>query len=156
MNIRLIVVGKTKAPYLTEGIKDYIQRLKRYGNVELVEVKGVPERSSQNKGYVLDKEAERILSKIEKGTFLIVLERTGRLLSSEELSELFRSYLDKGIRGWTFVIGGPLGIAPAVIEKADLVLSISKMTLTHDMTRLILLEQIYRAMTIDAGVPYHK
>jgi 23S rRNA (pseudouridine1915-N3)-methyltransferase len=122
----------------------------------MVAVRGVSERSAHNKDYILEKEGNRILSKIEEGTFLIVLERTGRLLLSEELATLFQSYLDKGVRSWTFVIGGPLGVARSVLKKADLVLSISKMTFTHDMTRLILLEQIYRAMTINAGVPYHK
>jgi 23S rRNA (pseudouridine1915-N3)-methyltransferase len=104
----------------------------------------------------LEKEGDRILSKIEDGTFLIVLERTGRSLLSEELATLFQSYLDQGIRSWTFVIGGQLGVAQSVLKKADLVLSVSKMTFTHDMTRLILVEQIYRAMTINARVPYHR
>jgi 23S rRNA (pseudouridine1915-N3)-methyltransferase len=156
MKIRLIVVGKTKVPYLTEGIKDYMHRLKRYGDIGLLAVRGVSERSAPNKDYILEKEGNRILSKIEEGTFLIVLERTGQLLLSEELAALFQSYLDQGIRSWTFVIGGPLGVARAVLKEADLVLSVSKMTFTHDMTRLILLEQIYRSMTINAGVPYHR
>ncbi|MDL1975467.1 MAG: 23S rRNA (pseudouridine(1915)-N(3))-methyltransferase RlmH [Deltaproteobacteria bacterium] len=156
MNIRLIVVGKTKPPYLAEGIRDYIKRLKRYGAVEIVVVKGVPERSDRNKKLVLEKEGERILSKIDKGSFVIVLDRAGRLITSEELAGVFRRYQDRGVRSWTFVIGGALGLAPDVIRKANILLAVSKMTFTHDMTRLILVEQIYRAMTINQGTPYHK
>jgi len=116
----------------------------------------VPERSDRNKKLVLEKEGERILSKINKGSFVIVLDRAGRLITSEELAGVFRRYQDRGIQSWTFVVGGALGLAPDVIRKANILLAISKMTFTHDMTRLILVEQIYRAMTINQGTPYHK
>ena len=159
MQIRIITVGKIKERYLQEGIAEYEKRLRPYAKVLVVEL-GEEKRSLSAspaiESVTKEKEGERILVAVPEGSFVIVLDVNGQNLSSEELAASFRKWELSGQNHLVFVIGGDLGLSPAVLARGNLRLSLSKMTFTHPMARLILLEQIYRACRINNGEPYHK
>lgn len=104
----------------------------------------------------MELEGRRLLEKIQRPTLLVALDRTGKQFSSEELAELLEKWEGEGRRSITFLIGGHLGLSEQVVDKANVLLSLSKMTFTHEIARLILLEQLYRASTIRKGTGYHK
>lgn len=159
MNIRLVAVGKIKEKYIQEGIKEYSKRLSRYCSLEIVEIddEKAPENLSEREmELVKQKEGERILAKIPQNSFVISLVIEGKQLSSEELSEKMDSLMVEGISDITFIIGGSLGLADEVISRSNFKLSFSKMTFPHQLMRMILLEQIYRAWRIIKKEPYHK
>lgn len=159
MNIRLITVGKIKEKYIQEGIKEYSKRLSRYCSLEIVEIddEKAPENLSEKEmDIVKQKEGERILSKIPQNSFVISLVIQGKQLSSEELAEKIDSLMIEGISDITFIIGGSLGLSDEVIMRSNFKLSFSKMTFPHQLMRMILLEQIYRAWRIIKNEPYHK
>lgn len=170
LKIRIIVVDKTRSSFLKEGEDFYLKRLKHYAQVDWVEAKPVPIKkgrvkkggvqkgSAQNTkidSKVLSGEASNIMKKILPGDYLIALDRSGRQKDSIELSQMLDK-LSLHSRNIDFIIGGPLGLDKDILTKADMVLSFSKMTFTHEMSRMILLEQLYRAMTILKGEQYHK
>ena len=155
MNFHIVVIGKTKEKYLATGIDDFRARLGRYADVELVVVKDRRRPASMPPATIKEEEGRAILEKAGD-SFLVALDAAGRQVSSEELSDLVSRWEEEGRRTVTFVIGGPDGLSPAVLEKADLLLSLSKMTFTHDIARLLLLEQLYRAYSIKAKTGYHK
>lgn len=159
MQIRIIAVGKIKERYLQEGIAEYEKRLRSYAKVHIVELSD--ERRSLSASTAIEsmakeKEGERILAAIPEGSVVIALDVKGQNWSSEELAALFRERELSGENQLTFIIGGDLGLSPAVIARSDLRLSLSKMTFTHPMARLLLVEQVYRAFRIIRGEPYHK
>ncbi|HHY81592.1 MAG TPA: 23S rRNA (pseudouridine(1915)-N(3))-methyltransferase RlmH [Clostridiales bacterium] len=159
MNIRIICVGKIKEKYLTQGISEYIKRLSRYAKVEIIEVEDekAPETlSPSEEDIVKQKEGARISRHFRDGSVKIVLAIEGKAYTSEEFSAKLHQYGLSGQSQLDFVIGGSLGLDPTVVKQADLVLSFSKMTFPHQLMRLILLEQIYRAFKIIKGEPYHK
>ncbi|MGM9571800.1 MAG: 23S rRNA (pseudouridine(1915)-N(3))-methyltransferase RlmH [bacterium] len=159
MHIRIIGVGKIKEDYLRAGIKEYCKRLSSYCRLEIIEVEDekTNERASRaEEELVKDKEAGRILRHIKEDTYLIVLDLGGKEFSSEKLAGKMEQLALSGYSDLTFVIGGSLGISPAVRNKADLLLSFSHFTFPHQLMRLILLEQIYRVYRINRGEPYHK
>jgi len=159
MNITIISVGKLKEKYLKQGIDEYMKRLRTYANVKLIEVpdEKAPETlSDAEMEAVKDKEGERILAKIPADTYVITLEIEGKQLSSEQLASQLDQLATHGKSKIAFVIGGSLGLAEAVLKRSDFALSFSKMTLPHQLMRLVLLEQVYRAFRINRGEPYHK
>ncbi len=159
MKVNIIAVGKLKECYLKDGINEYAKRLSRFCELQLVEVEDeqAPDTlSAMQEEQVKKKEAARILSKLKEGTFLILLDVQGGQKSSEELAATLQSCFNSGRSNITFVIGGSLGHDPELVKKADLRLSISKMTFPHQLTRLILLEQVYRAFKIINNETYHK
>ena len=159
MNIRLIPVGKIKEKYIQEGIKEYSKRLSRYCSLDIVEIddeKAPESLSDKEKEMVKQKEGERILSKIPQNSYVISLVIEGKQLSSEELAEKIESLMVEGISDITFIIGGSLGLSDEVISRSNFKLSFSKMTFPHQLMRMILLEQIYRAWRIIKNEPYHK
>ena len=153
--IRIIVVGNTKASFLKEGESLYLKRLKRYTPIEWVEVK--PEKISKgaHKEKLLALEGLSIEKKFHSRDHIVVLDVSGREYSSEALSSRIERLSWKG-NPLCFVIGGPLGISKEILRKANETLSLSKLTLTHEMSRILLLEQLYRAFTIMKGEKYHK
>ncbi|NLM25061.1 MAG: 23S rRNA (pseudouridine(1915)-N(3))-methyltransferase RlmH [Firmicutes bacterium] len=159
MNIRIIAVGKLKEKYLEMGINEYLKRLQTYAKVEIVEVKEesfsepLSEKSSQQ---ILEREGKRILDAIPEKYYVIALDRLGKQQTSEELSNILQELAVYGQGNIALIIGGSLGLSSAVLEKADLKLSFSKFTFPHQLMRLILVEQIYRALTIIRGEKYHK
>lgn len=154
MNIECIFLGQTSEGYLEEGIADFQKRLERYCQVR---IKVVKERKGRMADQVrIDTEGRDLLEQIEPKSFVVALDRTGRQVSSEAFAALFLQWQEQNRRSVSFVIGGALGLSQVVVAAADLVLSLSMMTFTHEMARMILLEQVYRAYTILAGTKYHK
>jgi 23S rRNA (pseudouridine1915-N3)-methyltransferase len=159
MQIRIIAVGKIKEKFLQDGIFEYEKRLRPYAKVQVFEVpeeKRPASASLSVERVAVEKEGERILAAIPDGSFVIVLDIKGQGWSSEELSESFRQWELAGQNQLAFVIGGDLGLSPTILSRSDLCLSLSRMTFTHPMARLLLVEQVYRAFRILRGEPYHK
>ena len=157
MKITIVSVGKLKEKYLKEGIKEYLKRLGAYAKVNIIEVadEKAPETMSElEMQEVKRKEGERILSNISQDAFVITLEINGEMLSSEQLASKLDGLATYGKSKIVFVIGGSLGISEAVQKRSDLALSFSKMTFPHQLMRLVLLEQVYRAFRIMRGEPY--
>lgn len=159
MNILIVTVGKLKEKYLKQGIDEFVKRMSGYAKLEIVEVadeKAPEELSVAEMEQVKQKEGERILSKISQDTHVIALAINGKMKSSEELAEDLDKLATYGKSKIAFVIGGSLGLSDEVLKRANEKLSFSKMTFPHQLMRLILVEQIYRAFRINRGEPYHK
>jgi len=159
VNISIITVGKLKEKYLKQGIDEYLKRLSSYAKVEIIEVpdEKAPEILSENEMLqVKAKEGDRILSKIHPDAHVIALAIEGKMKTSEELAERIDNLATYGKSKIVFVIGGSLGLSEEVMKRADESLSFSKMTFPHQLMRLILVEQVYRAFRIIKGEPYHK
>lgn len=159
MQITIITVGKLKEKYLKEGIDEYSKRLSSYCKLQVIEVsdeKAPEELSATEMEQVKRKEGERILAHIKQDQYLIALAIEGSMWSSEKLSSELDRLATYGKSQVAFVIGGSLGLADTVLKRADAQLSFSKMTFPHQLMRLVLVEQIYRAFRISRGEPYHK
>jgi 23S rRNA (pseudouridine1915-N3)-methyltransferase len=151
--IRLVVVGRPRGP-LREAAADYERRLGRALRLEVVELREEPlQRGSV--GEVLARERRRIEPQLE-GLRVICLDRAGAALGSEELAALLRELEERPPQRTAFVIGGPAGLDPALLERADRRLSLGPLTLPHQLARVVLAEQLYRATTILRGEPYHR
>lgn len=156
--IRLIAMGHLKEPYLRTALAEYEKRLSRYCSFEMIELEPVRlnERPSEREiAAALDKESEKILAKIPAGTFTAALCIEGKKLSSEQFAEQIKTCADGG-RPMTFIIGSSHGLSDAVKTRADLRVSFSAMTFPHQLFRVLLAEQIYRAFQINSGGEYHK
>ena len=152
MKILLLLVGKTSEAYLKEGIEVYLKRLTNYISLS----QGVLALSpAKDKRIAIEEESKSIQSKLLPGDFIVVLDEGGSDVGSRQLAGMFQKWMVNGIGRVVFIIGGPFGISPALKQKANLILSVSKFTFTHQMVRLILVEQIYRAMTIIKNESYH-
>lgn len=159
MNINIICVGRLKEKYWTDAVAEYSKRLQRYVNlktIELADEKAPENLSESQKEQVMNKEGVRILKSIPEGSFIITLEIEGKQLSSEELAGFISDKMTNGISSISFVIGGSLGLGKEVLKRSNFHLSFSKMTFPHQLMRVILLEQIYRAEKINSNEPYHK
>ena len=159
MKIKIVTVGKLKEKYLKDGIAEYSKRISRFAAVEMIELadEKTPDRASDSENAkILDLEGNRILSKIGDREFVIVLAIEGKTLSSEEFSKQLEQASINGFSTLTFVIGGSLGLSKEVKKRANLSVSFGRLTLPHQLMRLVLTEQIYRAFTIQQGSPYHK
>ncbi|MBE4907885.1 23S rRNA (pseudouridine(1915)-N(3))-methyltransferase RlmH [Bacillus luteolus] len=159
MNISILTIGKLKEKYLLQGINEYLKRLTAYAKVEIIEMpdEKAPENLSDTEmEQVKQKEGERILSKISEDTHVIALAINGKMKSSEQLAEDLDKLATYGKSKIAFVIGGSLGLSNEVMKRANDTLSFSKMTFPHQLMRLILLEQVYRAFRINRNEPYHK
>ncbi|MCD8214443.1 MAG: 23S rRNA (pseudouridine(1915)-N(3))-methyltransferase RlmH [Clostridiales bacterium] len=158
MKITVLCVGKIKEGFYREAIKEYSKRLSRYVNLEIIEVpdEKAPEGLSETEILkIKGKEGERLLSKFKDG-LIVPLVIEGNTLDSREFASFISGSALKGISRITFIIGGSLGLSEAVIKKGGFLLSFSKMTFPHQLMRVILLEQIYRAYRIINNEPYHK
>ena len=158
MKSRIVAAGKLKEKYLREGVAEYEKRLAPFASVELRETREeymVENPSEAQRQQTLAKEGERLLRLVPEKSYLIVLDVKGKLLSSEALAEELASLALQGQSDLTFLIGGAFGLSEAVRERADLRISFSPMTFTHQMVRLLLYEQIYRAFKINRGEKYH-
>jgi 23S rRNA (pseudouridine1915-N3)-methyltransferase len=159
VNISLLTIGKLKEKYLKQGIDEYLKRLTAYAKVEVIELpdEKAPEQLSEiEMEQVKDKEGERLLAKVSPDTYVIALAIEGKQRSSEELADMLDKLATYGKSKIAFVIGGSLGLSKDVLNRADEKLSFSKMTFPHQLMRLILLEQVYRAYRINRNEPYHK
>lgn len=159
MNIDIVCVGRIKERYLTDAIAEYSKRLSRYCKLNIIEVadEKTPEHASEGVDrQIKAKEGERIAKHLKDGAFVIALAINGQMLSSEGLAAKVSQLGVQGVSHIQLVIGGSIGLDEAVLKRADYKLSFSKMTFPHQLMRVILLEQIYRAYKINAGEPYHK
>ena len=159
MKIKVVTVGKLKEKYLKDGIAEYTKRISRFAKLEMIELadEKTPDKASELENQkILETEGARILSKVGERDFVVVLAIEGKILSSEEFSKQLEQASIKGYSTLTFIIGGSLGLAPVVKNKANLSISFGRLTLPHQLMRLVLVEQIYRAFTIQQGSPYHK
>ena len=159
MKVTIIAVGKIKEKFFRDAIAEYVKRLSRYCKPEIVQVDD--EKTPDKAGASLEKEikrkeAERILKHVREDAFVIVLDIQGKAYDSEDFAREIDRLATMGISHIQFVIGGSLGLHDEVKEKADLMVSFSKMTFPHQLMRVILLEQVYRAYRIINGEPYHK
>ena len=159
MNIDIVCVGKVKERYLRDAIDEYRKRLSRFAKVDVIEVadEKTPEHASDTlNAQIKEKEGERILKHLRDGAFVVALAIEGDQLTSEQLAARIAQWGLHGVSHLQFVIGGSLGLDPRVLRRANMPLSFSKMTCPHQLMRVILLEQIYRAFKINAHEPYHK
>jgi 23S rRNA (pseudouridine1915-N3)-methyltransferase len=154
LKLKVIAPGKIKEKWLTGGIDEYKKRLSRYCSVEIIEVQDSPD--SLPVDAALAKEGDLILSRIKDGEVVWVMDLHGKLMTSEEISEALITDMERGGSSLTVVIGGSNGLAPEVVKRAQRRICFGNITLTHQMTRLILLEQIYRGFKIASGEKYHK
>lgn len=159
MNIKIVCVGKLKEKYFKDGIAEYAKRMTRFAKVKIVEVadeKAPESLSPAQEEQVKETEGQRILSKIKDKEYVYVLAIKGKERTSEEFAKEIQDLGTYGHSDVTFVIGGSLGTSPAVNQRADRLISFGKFTLPHQLMRLVLIEQIYRAFMINSGSPYHK
>lgn len=158
MKISIVAAGKIKEKYLRDGIAEFTKRLKPFTQIEFLEIneeKMKDNPSPAEKAAVLKAEGERLLKKVPAGSYLIVLDVVGKAISSEELSQKIDTLTLNGHSHITFLIGGAFGLSQEICNRADERISFSRMTFTHQMIRLLLIEQIYRAFKISRGEKYH-
>ena len=155
MKLRLVWIGKTKSAPARQLLREYLDRAGKFVSVEVTELRDRGDMGRDGR-RIIDKEGEEILSRTSSAPYLIALDERGQQLDSIKLAELIETHRTLGTKQITFVIGGYGGLSEAVRQRADFVLALSKMTLTHDLARVLLVEQIYRAFTIIHGLPYQK
>ena len=159
MKIRIICIGKLKEKYWTSAAAEYSKRISGYANIEIVELKEsrLPSNPSEaDENSVLIREGQNILNKIKESDHVIAMEVEGEQLESVEVAKKIQHAFDTKSSTIDFVIGGSLGLSDEVKKRVDYGLSFSKMTFPHQMARIMLLEQIYRAFKINSGETYHK
>ncbi|RJR51018.1 MAG: 23S rRNA (pseudouridine(1915)-N(3))-methyltransferase RlmH [Desulfobacteraceae bacterium] len=156
LRIKLIVVDRTRQQFLREGEAFYIQRIRRYAGMEWEEVKPAKIKKGRTEEEILGEEAENILKRVVPKDYTVAMERTARSRTSGEMALWLEALQQKGVECVAFLIGGPLGLASGLLSNAREKFSLSRLTLTHEMSRLVLLEQIYRSFTILRGEKYHK
>ena len=155
MKICLLCVGRLNLAFANDGCREFADRLKRYLPLAIHEIKEHKTGRKQDLPRIIATESEALEQKIPPGAFVIALDQAGKKLSSEGLAELMQEHMLRSIPEWVLLIGGPYGLSDSLRKRADLTLSLSPMTLTHQMARLLLLEQLYRCCTIIRNEPYH-
>jgi 23S rRNA (pseudouridine1915-N3)-methyltransferase len=150
MKFKFLWVGKTRDPGWKALLDEYQRRLSHFVKFEIVEVKDAQGPDT------IDIEGNDLLAKLNQTAFVVLLDVKGRHLSSHELSAELEKWQNRGLRELAFVVGGAKGVSPKIAERADFMLSLSFLTFTHEMARVILIEQLYRAFTIIKGFPYQK
>lgn len=155
MEIELLTIGKTSIRFVEDGIAEYSRRLKHYIPYSIKSLPDVKNASKMDQAKQKDAEGEKILDVISNSDFVVLLDERGKQYSSIEFSTFLEKQMISGRRKVIFVVGGPYGFSKPVYDRADSLLSLSKMTFNHEMVRLFFTEQIYRAMTILRGEPYH-
>ncbi len=159
LSVNVICVGNLKEKYLKDAVAEYQKRLKAFCKFDIIELpeQKLPDNPSENEiKTALSKEAEKIISKIPKGSAVIPMAIEGKELSSEKLAKKIEDFSLKGFSCLSFVIGSSFGLADEVKKKADFLLSMSPMTFPHQLARVMLCEQIYRAFSINNNTKYHK
>lgn len=155
MHITLVYIGKDKFSFLKEGVATFQKRLRKYCNFSLVEITDVKGAAKLSKQELKKKEAEKILAKITKKTFLILLDENGKNLNSIQFASSIEKLQVSGVSDITFVIGGAYGFSESLYQKANVKIALSPMTFSHQLIRLIFIEQLYRVFTILNNEPYH-
>ena len=156
IKIKIVCVGKIKENYLTQGISEYLKRLSGYCNVEILELKDEKIGSNNSEEKIKEIESNRILEKINDKDYVVLLDLRGKELNSEEFASKMDNLISAGTGNYCFIIGGSLGVSEMLRKKANFLFCFSRLTFTHQMVRLLLLEQIYRAFKINNNETYHK
>lgn len=155
MKLHLLCVGRLTETYLKTGCEEFSSRLRHYLPLTVEEHKEHKTGKKPDLDRIVRQEGSRLLERIPGDTYVIALDQQGEALHSRQLAEKLEQHMIEGRSSWTLIIGGPYGLSPAVRQRADMILSLSPMTLTHQMARLLLLEQLYRSCTIIRKEPYH-
>jgi 23S rRNA (pseudouridine1915-N3)-methyltransferase len=155
MNVVFLVIGKTDAGYLKEGMALYEKRLRHYLPYEMKVIPDLKNAKGLSVEQQKQKEGELILKNLADGDQVVLLDENGREFGSVEFAEFLQAKMVAGLKRLVFVVGGPYGFSPAVYERSNGKISLSRMTFSHQMVRLIFLEQLYRGNTILKGEPYH-
>jgi 23S rRNA (pseudouridine1915-N3)-methyltransferase len=155
MKLTVVCVGRTREGFIRAGIEKYLRYLKPYADVEIKDVREERIVDLKEAPLVRRREAERITKTIAPGAHAVALDERGRELTSHEFAAFISNAMDSGVKEVTFVIGGAMGLDETVTRQARMVLAVSRWTLTHEMARLVLMEQLYRAFTIITGKTYH-
>ncbi|MDX1348698.1 MAG: 23S rRNA (pseudouridine(1915)-N(3))-methyltransferase RlmH [Putridiphycobacter sp.] len=155
MNIKVISIGKTNKSYLVEGEQEYLKRLKKYVSFEKVEIPDIKGAKKMSQKEIKQKEGQLLLSKMQPTDFVILLDDKGKMRSSVEFSNWLQSKMNLSIKTMAFVIGGAYGFSDEVYARGQEKISLSKMTFSHQMIRMLFFEQIYRAFSILNNEPYH-
>jgi len=155
MKISIICMGKTREPFIQEGIEKYLRYIRPYAPVDIRELREEKIQDLKDAPRVRQREAIKIAKALQSGVHSIALDERGRELTSHEFAGFLNDRLEQGTRELSFIIGGSLGLDESVTGSANTVIALSRWTLTHEMARLVLLEQIYRAWTIIRGKTYH-
>ncbi len=157
VKINFVVVGKNKHDWLTQGLNHYQKLLRKYQvDLDFKVVKDEKIDEKKDSELVLDKEAERIFKHLSQDSYRVALDPSGSLLSSDNLAHLFEDQLNRGKSCFVFIIGGASGLSGKIVKNCQFRLSLSRMTFTHQLSRLVLAEQIFRAFSIIRGDKYHK
>jgi 23S rRNA (pseudouridine1915-N3)-methyltransferase len=155
MNITILMIGNTSEAFVKNGYEIFFKRLKHYIKVKEIIIPDLKDRKHLNAEQIKEKEAVLIIEKITSSNFTVLLDEHGKEFSSVEFAGFLQKTMNAGTREMFFVIGGAFGVAEIVKQKADLIVSLSLMTFTHQLIRLLFAEQLYRAMTILKNEPYH-
>ncbi|PLX72267.1 MAG: 23S rRNA (pseudouridine(1915)-N(3))-methyltransferase RlmH [Desulfuromonas sp.] len=155
MKLSLFCIGKLSAAWLRDGAEDYHKRIGRYLPCNITELKECKQGKKADSRRIIELEGEQLLARITPGAYTVALDEKGKLFDSEQLAHFIERHMLEGAPEIAFVIGGPYGLSRDVKQRADMTLSLTPMTLTHQMARLLLFEQVYRAMTILRNEPYH-
>ena len=154
MKLHFVWIGKTKERHCAALVDEYLKRLSRFASHEISELKDVT--GSADASRVTHIESAKILAAVERDEFVVLLDETGQSIASVELAEFIQLKQQQSCKRIAFIIGGFAGVTDEVKKRAQLKLALSRMTLTHEFARVLLAEQLYRAYTLIAGVPYHK
>ena len=155
MNVLLLMVGKTEDDYLKDGILIFEKRMKFYVNYQTIVIPSLKNSKNFLPDDFKSKEGDEILKHAAKADFVILLDEKGKSFRSKEFANFLQKQMNSGIKNLMFVVGGAFGFSDKVYEKADLKVSLSEMTFSHQMIRLLFTEQLYRAFTILKNEPYH-
>jgi len=155
MNINIIAVGKIREKYIKEGLEEFLKRTCPYSQVKITEISASDYKNNSNLDKYLEIEAEKILKMITENSFVILMDINGKQLSSEKFAEKIKELNTEGFNQIIFIMGGAFGVHDKIKHRADFKLSLSDMTFPHQIARLLLAEQIYRAFRIINNEPYH-
>ncbi|MGM0530190.1 MAG: 23S rRNA (pseudouridine(1915)-N(3))-methyltransferase RlmH [Bacteroidota bacterium] len=155
MKIRVLVVGKNKEQYITEALSEYDKRINKYVPFNIEEISGIKGSRKYSEKEIREKEGQNILKVLPGEAIIILLDERGKQMNSRGFANWIQKVMNSGTRNMIFIIGGAYGFSDGLYEKADMMLSLSKMTFSHQLTRVVFAEQLYRAFTIIHGEPYH-
>jgi 23S rRNA (pseudouridine1915-N3)-methyltransferase len=156
MQTKLIWIGKTRNPSIRSLVSDYLERILHMCSCEIIEARDLSKRKHLRGAELVEAEGEELMKHVPDGSRLVALDETGIQFTSREFARWLESGQNSGVRMVTFLIGGSEGLSRMISSRAHLILSLGKMTWTHEMCRMLLLEQIYRAMCILRSIPYHR
>lgn len=155
MKIKLLLIGKTDESYLKQGIEKYSKRIKHYLSFDFITIPDLKNTRNLSEEQQKQKEGELILNQLNPADFVVLLDEKGKEYSSVDFSKFIEKQMISGLKNLVFIVGGPYGFSKQLYEKSNIKISLSQMTFSHQMVRLIFVEQLYRALSIIKGEPYH-